>query len=594
MRATSDRHAARDLRFPLPPLLACALALTPSTSPRAVAPPLSLQLPSHIMQRLATAVSRALGRAKTPHAPSHSPSAVALPTGESPGTSSSQSPASTPSSRLDQALADIAAITAEARKKPVLPQATVLAPAPPSPLAAVAASEPVRSRDAQLLLRSNRELNEALGGRELAELAQMCSTGSRGVARDIRRASMLWVLAANKGHAPSILLVGIASMDGFGGIPRDEARAYGILSQICDKAEQPWAHFALATLLIRRHLAPEPATDGADGGDAARAAPVLDMSRVPAAQREHTDCTRALASYRTAANGGLAPAWLNVANCLAHGVGLRGGRPDPQEAARWLKLAAERGDPMAAAQYAHALSTGGAGGLYAVEEDTTSAAVWWRAAAVAGHPGAAHNLGVCYMRGTAPGCHGKPDPAAALVWFRRAGEAGVVRAAMNAGLLLERGAPPGLRPDLTAAHAVFEALEARLEADTLRHAGAVDDALAATRIRRAAVSRKLSALARAVSSESATPRTAAREGGVEGDEGADAELVLDFQTPEARDEAFRLLHANPRGVTGAAVLDLIRSYARADVDGVASASPDPEPVTTVKLGPPSKTEGEHR
>jgi TPR repeat protein len=465
--------------------------------------------------------------------------------------------AATPSSRLDQALADIAAITAEARKKPAPSAAGAGAPGTPSPLASVAADirpAPRDSPDAALLRQTNRELNDALPGAELARLAQLCSTGSRHAERDVLRASMLWVLAANKGHAPSILTVGIASMDGFGRIPRDEARSFGILSQICEKSPQPWAHFAFATLLLRRHLAPEPlpsASAASAGAAAGRAAPVLDVARISEAKRDHPDCARALSSYRTAADGGLAPAWLNVANCLAYGVGLAGGEPQPDEAAKWLRLAAERGDPMAAAQYAHALTTGGAGGLYAIGEDLTAAAVWWRSAAVAGHPGAAHNLGVCYMRGTAPGCvGGKPDPAAALVWFRRAGEAGVVRAAMNAGLLLERGFAPALRPDLQGAVAVFEALEARLEGDA-RSADATQEALTAVRLRTSAVRRKLAALGDGGGGPGA---------GDEEDGGDGAELVLEFRTPEARDEAFRTLHANAGGVTGAALLDLVRAY----------------------------------
>jgi TPR repeat protein len=532
------------------------------------------------MRRAAAAVAQATGLARLfPSSSSAAAAAAATPS---------------PTARLDQALADIAKITDKARQAQNTPA--------PSPLASAAAdlaaapSPPTPTPTQASLARTNRQLNESSTGAQLAALASALASGSDGAPRDIVRASKLWVLAAGKGDLGAALAVGAGSIDGVGAIPRDWTRAHGILTQLAGKTGHPWAHFALATLLLRRLL-----QGGADAA-ASSSSSALDVSALPEAARASPDAQRALASYRLAADSSVPPvppAWLNLANCLAYGVGTPEARPDPAGASLWLRHAAARGDPLAAAHLAHALSPAPKGShsnnpssssssssRFGVVPDAKEAAEWWRAAAVGGHPLAAHNLAIAYLNGTAPGCGGEgartPDPAAALVWFRRAGDAGLWRSSLNAGLLLERGAGPALPRDLRAAAELYgqaavgaaRALEARggagAGADDAPARAAVE-AGARARARLGEVKRKLRALAMTRDADG-KGAVVAEEEVEDADAGSDAllldgdyDLELTFESPAARDEALRSLlggaGASSSSLTAATVLDVLRAHA---------------------------------
>lgn len=522
-------------------------------------------------------------------------SGVSAPAGRAAATAS-------PTARLDQALADIANIAAKARERsqeshpkaappPLQATAAELPSSRPSGLpsdATATQKQPALTGVHAQLAKTNRDLHAERDGKQLASLAQTLYNGSGGVKKDVVRASKLWVLAAGKGDLTSVLTVGLASIDGCGAIPRDWQRARGILSQLADKAGHPWAHFALATLLLRRKIAEATgeaiptgatATPSSSTPSTASSSASLDLSLIPPPLRTHPDCIAALGSYHKAAeSNAVPPAWLNLANCYAYGIGCvgsdaaihasgataSGGMPDPVQAAHWLRHAATKGDPIACASYAHALQTGGAGGLFAVPVDEKEAGVWWRQAAVGGHPAAQHNLGCAYMRGQAPGCeNGKPDHPAALIWFRRAAQAGVVRAALNAGLLLERGAE-GVERDLAGAATVLTQAMAALQRQQTAASGAAsrdrDRALSLLAKRAAAVRRKLTVL-------SSGPQASRAPAVDDGDEdAAEYDLVLEFDSPSTRDAFLRSMHqtaANGAGdgdLTAGTVLDVLKAY----------------------------------
>lgn len=262
--------------------------------------------------------------------------------------------------------------------------------------------------------------------------------------KDAVKATKLWVAAARKGDPASMFHVALCLIDGTGALPQDRPRAEQLLTKLADGAGHNWSCFVLGTLLLAQ------VSEAAGVPAAARAGNSLsiDPARIPPESRRHADCDRAFGYLLRAAQANVQPAWLNVGNCYAHGVGTK---PDDRQAVVWLQKAALAGDPLAGVMMAsrYASGTGGA------PREARMAARLWRSAAEAGHPLAAHNVGVAYLQPggatAAPGASPAPvaaeggsggvDYAAALVWFVRAGEAGFVRSQVNAGAIYASGAP---------------------------------------------------------------------------------------------------------------------------------------------------------
>jgi TPR repeat protein len=298
------------------------------------------------------------------------------------------------------------------------------------------------------------------------------ATSGPPLPRDPAKAAQLWVAAAQRGDGASMFNVALCLVDGIGGMPRDRARAAGILTRLADGAGHAWSAFVLGQLLLAQEVeaavAAEAASSG-DGGKPATATPptglAVDPTRIPPARRRSAGCDRAFGYLLSAAKAGVAPAWLNAANCLYAGVGCDASEA---QAAGWLQKAALSGDPLAAAGLAARYATGTGG----VPKEPRMAARLWRTAAEGGHPMGAHNVGVGYLTPPPPG---QPDYAAALVWFIRAGEAGYVRSQLNAGAILAQGAT-AVPQDLPAAagwlRRAREGARAALEAATAATASA--------------------------------------------------------------------------------------------------------------------------
>ncbi|WP_427452837.1 peptidoglycan-binding protein [Litorimonas sp. WD9-15] len=115
---------------------------------------------------------------------------------------------------------------------------------------------------------------------------------------------------------------------------------------------------------------------------------------------------------------------------------------DPEEAARLIRLSANRNQP--AAQYRLAkLYESGTG----VAQDDVTARELVERAAIGGNRIAMHDLGNYYFYGQGDLTR---DPAAALDWFRKAAERGVVDSQFNVGFLREGG--QGVSEDLSVAY----------------------------------------------------------------------------------------------------------------------------------------------
>jgi len=487
-------------------------------------------------------------------------------------------------SALDGALSEISSIGRNAGQS--IGKAVVTPPLSnqPSPLSS---SQTQGTGVFALLQKSNKELQESARASDLATLAQSLYSGtSPGVPRDLNRASKLWVLAAGKGDLNSLLQVGLSSIDGLGMIPKDWARAHGILLQLVEKANHPWAHFALATLLLRRRLLAEEndaaAVTTSSSSSSSSSSSAVDVSRLQ--NRTHPDCIRALMSFTSAAESGIVPpSLLNLANCLAYGIGTYNGEPDRHTAGKWLVLAAQRGDPMACGIVAQSVrSSSVINGkevinktalLFDVDshlqhEKIESAAsrenVWWRRAAVSGHPAAMHNIAVSYLNSDKKE---ERDAPAALVWLERAAELGLLRSRLNAGLLLERGAE-GVKIDLEAAKRHFEQAKDQLESAMLSSTSS-PAVVAWHKKAHSLTVKRLSVIdhKRGILSGQSNSNAVSSETMVDQDEDL-FDFKIDFDTREERDEAFIKLveGSNPHGITGGDVHALLQSYSSQSSD----------------------------
>ena len=115
---------------------------------------------------------------------------------------------------------------------------------------------------------------------------------------------------------------------------------------------------------------------------------------------------------RSAQNGG-APEKYKLAQ--AYETGSDDMRKDPEEAAKWYRMAAELGHAEAQCRLAQALETG-----TGIKRDTTEAAEWYRKAADQGHAGAQYRLGAAYENGVGV----RMDYSEALKWYRKAADQG--------------------------------------------------------------------------------------------------------------------------------------------------------------------------
>ena len=131
------------------------------------------------------------------------------------------------------------------------------------------------------------------------------------------------------------------------------------------------------------------------------------------------------AMKRIEANANDGPAMTIVGELYRDGLGVR---TDPSEAARWYKLAADRGDVQGA--YAYALANLQARG---VKEDRATGKKFLEQAAARQHIGALYNLGLLAAE------EKEPQFAAAAQFFRRAADLGSPDAAYALGLLYKEG-----------------------------------------------------------------------------------------------------------------------------------------------------------
>ncbi|MFJ1307838.1 cell division protein PodJ [Agrobacterium sp. P15N1-A] len=192
-------------------------------------------------------------------------------------------------------------------------------------------------------------------------------------------------------------------------------------------------------------VADVPAVDAANSGTvaqnepsapaqvAATAAPAQDAITVPAGI--------APASLAEAAAKGDTQALFEIAARYTDG---RGVAADRTEAAKWYKLAADRG--LAPAQYRLANLYEKANG---VERNLPEAKRYYTLAAEQGNAGAMHNLAVLLASDAA----GQPDFAAAAQWFIKASDLGVRDSQFNLAILYARGS--GVKQDIEESYKWF-------------------------------------------------------------------------------------------------------------------------------------------
>ncbi|MBB4400718.1 MULTISPECIES: cell division protein PodJ [Rhizobium/Agrobacterium group] len=192
-------------------------------------------------------------------------------------------------------------------------------------------------------------------------------------------------------------------------------------------------------------VADVPAVDAANSGTvaqnepsapaqvAATAVPAQDAITVPAGIEP--------ASLAEAAAKGDTQALFEIAARYTDG---RGVAADRTEAAKWYKLAADRG--LAPAQYRLANLYEKANG---VERNLPEAKRYYTLAAEQGNAGAMHNLAVLLASDAA----GQPDFAAAAQWFIKASDLGVRDSQFNLAILYARGS--GVKQDIEESYKWF-------------------------------------------------------------------------------------------------------------------------------------------
>jgi localization factor PodJL len=187
---------------------------------------------------------------------------------------------------------------------------------------------------------------------------------------------------------------------------------------------------------------PEEARDAAPAAQSAQA-PLLAAQPAPAVAAAPISVPDGIQppSLADAARDGDANALFEVGTRFTDG---RGVKQDAGEAAKWYKLAADRGLAPAEYRYANMLEKG-----TGVARDLPQAVTYYRKAADAGNASAMHNLAVLYASGAA----GQADYASAVQWFTRAADHGVADSQFNVAILFARGT--GVKQDLEESYKWF-------------------------------------------------------------------------------------------------------------------------------------------
>lgn len=159
------------------------------------------------------------------------------------------------------------------------------------------------------------------------------------------------------------------------------------------------------------------------------------------------DYAGALMEFRALANQGNAIAQFFVGSMYRDGEGLAA---NPEEAARWIRLAAERG--MADAQFALGVMYEDGEG---VRQDSAAAVHWYRSAARRGCASAQFNLGDCFHQGRGI----EPSETRASWWIGLAASQGDPNAQLNLGIRYLNGI--GVAKNEREAHLWFNLAVAR-------------------------------------------------------------------------------------------------------------------------------------
>jgi TPR repeat protein len=134
------------------------------------------------------------------------------------------------------------------------------------------------------------------------------------------------------------------------------------------------------------------------------------------------DDTEAARWHRLAADRGFADAQVNIGICYADGIGVA---QNVAEAVRWYRLAADQRDKYGQCRIGVCYQNG-----TGVAQDDAEAVRWYRLAADQGNVDAQFRLGVCYAIGTGVA----QDDAEALRWYRLAADQGDADAQGSVGL----------------------------------------------------------------------------------------------------------------------------------------------------------------
>lgn len=282
-------------------------------------------------------------------------------------------------------------------------------------------------------------------------LARVYLTGNTaGSPRDPERAAALLLKAAEQGNAEAQYYLGLLYQNGKG-VEKDFEQAFALFKSAAENGVQA-AQYELSKAYANGRGTDVDEVKGlqwlraaADGG--VGDAQLFLANALESGQGAPLDRVEALGWYRRAAENGIP-----IAQRILGSKYLTGGdttAPDPNEAQRWLTLAAEAGDPGAMHNLAVAY-----GGDHKIARDDAKALKWYAAGSEAGLGRSTYALAQYQEFG-----RGLPaDIKQAALLYRTAFEQGDKRAALRLGYLTGQGAlddymPPHFGVDWTAAAA---------------------------------------------------------------------------------------------------------------------------------------------
>ncbi|APX14301.1 tetratricopeptide repeat protein [Tateyamaria omphalii] len=304
------------------------------------------------------------------------------------------------------------------------------------------------------------------------QYAQLLLNGLGGAVERVRALELLDAAAAHRHPGAATLLARVYLTGSASGVSRDPARAAALLRIAADQ-NVPEAQFYLGMLMKDGVGVPADPAAALDLLERSATGGYVEAQYILAQAYSRGDIVppdteRALRWLTAAAEGGNTEAQFFLANALRTG---EGSQQDTAAAFRWYRRAAEQNLPIAQRILGTAYMTGNA----ALQKNEQEAYRWLKSAADAGDPGAMFNLAI----GLSREFETLTDDAQAASYLKAASDADLARATFMLAQFTEsgRGVPEDLRAAALLYRTAFEQGDTRgaVRLGQLTGQGALED-----------------------------------------------------------------------------------------------------------------------